>query len=175
MKTRDYWKGNLWKLLKLDVLLKIHIYIYIIFFKLTGKVLRDYVGVISFQRESKGTKIINLIFMKRRNIYRKSVQVCSIFGRHFRFNAYSSHNTRVDFNWHSDTSFLVFPFCLPSMHTVIIFFKLWSGASHVSSVLIYIGKVIGVQTPQSKVLSTNLVDFSFLLASSLKAILNNTS
>lgn len=61
------------------------------------------------------------------------------------------------------------------MHTVIIFFKLWSGASHVSSVLIYIGKVIGVQTPQSKVLSTNLVDFSFLLASSLKAILNNTS
>lgn len=80
----------------------------------------------------------------------------------------------------TDTQILVFlvalfPFCLPSMHTVIIFFKLWFGASHVSSVLIYIGKVIGVQTLQSKVLSTNLVDFSFVIASSLKALLDNTS
>lgn len=54
------------------------------------------------------------------------------------------------------------------MHTVIVFFKLWFGASHVSSVLIYIGKITGVQTLQSKVLSTNFVDYSFLLAFSLK-------
>lgn len=61
-------------------------------------------------------------------------------------------------------SILFFPFFL---HTLIIFFKLCFGASHAPSILIYIGKVVGV------LLSTNPADLvlsplSFLFKSNFR-------